>query len=365
MKRYTPRTLIKYLIKEFSFSLMIFTVIFSSLIVLTTFIQEITFFQEKEVSDNFLLRMLLLTFIKSPTLIINSSSFIFLFAGIFFYVKFMKNNEIIPISLSGFSMNFITLVPGIFSFFLGIVIIIIFSPISSELSKYYESIKKNYSKNDNLIVMSGTGIWIKEKKNDNIYIIRADKLSGNDFAKLKNISIYTFNKNKFKERINGDNGIIVKNNLKITPANLVSDARNISLNNYTYISQINLENIKNYFINADTFSIWSVKNALNDVRKMGYFGEEIIIKFHKYLSLPFLLFAMIVLSTFFTIKMNFTFNNFIYAFLGILTGIIVYFFYDLSIAVGKSGKLPLILSVWMPVILINVFSIYILINNED
>ena len=72
---------------------------------------------------------------------------------------------------------------------------------------------------------------------------------------------------------------------------------------------------------------------------MGYFGEEIIIKFHKYLSLPFLLFAMIVLSTFFTIKMNFTFNNFIYAFLGILTGIIVYFFYDLSIAVGKNGKL--------------------------
>ena len=46
-------------------------------------------------------------------------------------------------SLSGFSKNFITLVPGVFSFFVGILIVLILSPITSELSKYYETVKQN------------------------------------------------------------------------------------------------------------------------------------------------------------------------------------------------------------------------------
>jgi len=130
MKRYTPNLLIKYLIKEFSYSLLIFTIIFSSLIIFITYIDEILFFKDKEISDNFFIKTLILSLIKSPTLIINLSPFIFLFSGIFFYVKFLRNNEVTPMSLSGFSKNFITLVPGIFSLILGILIVLILSPIT-------------------------------------------------------------------------------------------------------------------------------------------------------------------------------------------------------------------------------------------
>ena len=181
MKRYTPNLLIKYLIKEFSFSLLIFTIIFSSLIIFITYIDEILFFKDKEIAGNFFIKTFILSLIKSPTLIINLSPFIFLFSGIFFYVKFLRNNEITPMSLSGFSKNFITLVPGIFSLVLGILIVLILSPITSELSKYYENVKTKYSANENLIIMSDTGIWIKENKNNNTNIIRADIIKKENF----------------------------------------------------------------------------------------------------------------------------------------------------------------------------------------
>ena len=71
MKRYTPNLLIKYLIKEFSLSLIIFTIIFSSLIIFITYIDEILFFKDKEITDNFFIKTLILSLIKSPTLIIN------------------------------------------------------------------------------------------------------------------------------------------------------------------------------------------------------------------------------------------------------------------------------------------------------
>ena len=86
MKRYTPNLLIKYLIKEFSFSLLIFTIMFSSLIILITYIDEILFFKDKGISDNFLLKTLILSLIKSPTLILNLSPFIFIF-----WIFFMSN----------------------------------------------------------------------------------------------------------------------------------------------------------------------------------------------------------------------------------------------------------------------------------
>ena len=118
------------------------------MIIFITYIDEILFFKDKEITDNFFIKTLILSLIKSPTLIINLSPFIFLFSGIFFYVKFLRNNEITPMSLSGFSKNFITLVPGIYSLVLGILIVLILSPITSELSKYYETVKTKYSAND-------------------------------------------------------------------------------------------------------------------------------------------------------------------------------------------------------------------------
>ena len=306
-----------------------------------------------------------MSLIKSPTLILNLSPFIFLFSGIFFYVKFLRNNEITPMSLSGFSKNFITLIPGIFSLFIGILIVLILSPITSELSKYYETIKTKYSYNENLIIMSDTGLWIKENKNNKTNIIRADLIKDENFNNLKNMSIFIFKNDEFVSRIDGENVNIRGKVWTISKAKQSLLNENKSLNNYKYYSQIDFEKLKNFFNNSDVFSIWNIFHELQQMRERGYYGQELVIKLNKYLSLPLLLFSMIILSTVFTIKTNYTFNNFLYAFFGILTGIIVYFLADLSIAFGKSGKIPLVLSVWMPVILIMTFSTYSLLRSDE
>ena len=259
MKRYTPKILIKYLIKEFAFSLLIFTLIFSSLIILTTFVEELIFFKEKQINNNFFLKIFILTLIKSPTLIFNFSPFIFLFSGIFFYVKFLKN----------------------------------------------------------------------------------------------------------KERIASEQATIKDNEWHLHNVNITSETSVRNLKNYIYTSAINLEKLKSYFSNSDIYSIWNINSQLEEIRDRGYYGQELIIKLNKQLSLPFLLFSMIIISTLFTIKVNYSFNNFIYIFLGILIGIVVYFINDLSIALGESGKIPLILSVWMPVILLMIYSTYSLIRSYD
>jgi lipopolysaccharide export LptBFGC system permease protein LptF len=88
------------------------------------------------------------------------------------------------------------------------------------------------------------------------------------------------------------------------------------------------------------FLLGNFKN-IKKLNERGYSGDELKIKFHKYLSLPIYLFSMIILSNNFYINIKKNYSNFIYIFFGIILGIIIYFLNDLSIALGISGKIPL------------------------
>ena len=58
-------------------------------------------------------------------------------------------------------------------------------------------------------------------------------------------------------------------------------------------------------------------------------------------------------------------QNYYYIIISILTSVVIYYFKDLSIALGQTDQINLILSVWMPLIAITLFcSIGIIQINE-
>ena len=112
MKKHLPKTLIKYLSYEFTKCFSIVLLVFLSISLLTNFVEELIFFKNKQL-DNFLLSLIILTTLKTINTLIESSIFIFLFTGIFFFVKFLKNNEINSIKLSGISNLLSILTPAL------------------------------------------------------------------------------------------------------------------------------------------------------------------------------------------------------------------------------------------------------------
>lgn len=352
-----PIKIIGYLSKDFLFCLLIIFLIFFSLISLINFVEELIFFKEKDKSNLFYI-VSLLTILKTPSNLINFSPFIFLFTGIFFFIKLRRSNEMTPINLAGLSKIFILTVPAIWSFIIGIILILLLSPLSSFALKNYETIKRIDSNNDNLIIVNKTGLWFMEKNPNNIDIIRAEKVLDKNFSNLLNVSIYLFN-NEFllKKRIEAKNLEIKKDNWIAKNVKVYEKLSVKEFSNYTYQSKINLELLKFFFSNPDTLSIWNINDEIKLINQRGYSADEFVIKYHKYLSLPFFLLSMIVLSTLFTINIKTNFNNFIYIFFGVFLGIVIYFLSDLSIALGKNQYIPLILSVWLPIILISIFSL--------
>ena len=64
---------------------------------------------------------------------------------------------------------------------------------------------------------------------------------------------------------------------------------------------------------------------------------------------------MVVLSAIFTIGSLRNKQNFYYILVSILVCVAVYFFKDVSIALGQTEKISLTLSVWVPLIAISLF----------
>ncbi len=368
MKKFLPKTLIKYLSYEFTKCFFIVVLVFLSISLLTNFVEELIFFKDKQI-ENLLLSLIILTILKTINTLIESSIFIFLFTGIFFFVKFLKNNELNSIKLSGISNLLSILTPAFLSFGIGIFIIFAVTPISAEGMKFYEKYKRNYSQNDNLIVINDSGLWFMEKNEQNYKIIRADKIVDNDFSKFYNSTIYTLDIDfNFINRYDSKLVFINKKKWILENTKLLSGNDNVQKkeeNDYTLNSSIDINELKNLFTNANTISFWEILNSIKKLNDRGYSGDELKIKFHKYLSLPIYLFSMIILATVFTINIKKNYSNFIYVFFGIILGIVIYFLNDLSIALGIAGKMPLTISVWIPIFLILVISSINLININE
>ena len=124
----------------------------------------------------------------------------------------------------------------------------------------------------------------------------------------------------------------------------------------SYSSIYDLRKIKSLYTNLDTVSFWNIENEIKLLEERGYSTKQMETKLHRSLAFPFFLLAMVLLSGVFTLGMKFKESNFTYSFIAIITCILIYYFNDFSAALGRTEKLAVEVAVWMPIIIIFIFS---------
>ena len=73
-------------------------------------------------------------------------------------------------------------------------------------------------------------------------------------------------------------------------------------------------------------------------------------------AFPFFLLSMVLLSGFFTLGMSFRESNWSYIFIAIITSVLIFYFNDFSSALSKTDKLSVEVAVWMPIVIVFIFS---------
>jgi lipopolysaccharide export system permease protein len=345
----------KYISKELLKIIMNVSLIFFCLGFLMNLFEEINFFKDFDVKIDVPIFMSLL-FV--PSLFYNMFPFIILISGVYFFFKIKKSEELTAMQISGMSNFSVIIVPSVISVILGIIFITSINPISSFLLKKYETTKGSYARDqDYLASITSNGIFIKEKNEYKNNIIRAMSLKGNY---LNQVSIYKFDQdNNFIERIEGGSAYIESFNWSLRNVNIINNRGELTssnLENFLYSSMYDINKIKSLYSNLDTISFWNLQNEIKLLKERGYSTKDVEIKLHKSIAFPFFLLSMILLSAVFTLGTKSPENNWSYVFLAIISSVLIFFFNDFSAVLGETEKLPLEVSVWMPILIIFIFS---------
>ena len=343
-----------YLISEFLKTFINVVLIFCCLGLIMNLFEEINFFKNYEVG---ILMPISLSLMVIPSILINLLPFILFLSSMVVFIKLKDNRDIIALKTFGFSnINFLILF-SLASIFISIVILFVFNPLTSATVKYYEDIKGRYDLDkSHLASINSNGIWIREKDGNSINIIKSERLEGNQ---LINISIYKFNENYIlSSRIDASEAGISENPW------ILQNGRKIDFQNenkieefltFKFESTFNVEKLNSIYSNLDTISFFNLITNMESLIIKGYNPALLIEKKHFYLSLPFFLVLMVCLASMFTLNTNERRQNTYYILLSIIVCVIIFYFKNFSTALGTTEKIPIILSVWSPVIILSLF----------
>ncbi len=347
MKIYT-----KFITLSFLSSLMFVSIITISLVFILNLLSELDFFKEINVETYFLL---FLSILNSPSMIFEIFPFIFLITTQLFFIKLFNNNEINIFKYTGLKNSKIIIILGITSVIAGIIISTIFYNLSSNLKNFYLELKSNYTTDGKyLAVITNNGLWIKDEIDENIYIINASKVENNF---LIDGFITEFDKNfKVKRNISSNQIDISNKEWIIFNANVIND------NNYQTIEKVylktnfNFKRIQTLYSNLSSLNFYQLYELRKNYIKLNYSITEINLQILKLISFPIYLLLMTIFSAIIMLKFKSLDGNTLKIATGLFFSVIIYYFYNFSLVLGSTERIPEIVSIFFPLIIIAILN---------
>ncbi len=352
----------KYIIKNFLTKFFYISLIFLCLIIILSILEEISFFKRSEA--NFLFPYFL-TLLSAPITLFEIFPFIFLISTQFLFFDLFKKDELNHMKNNGLSNLKIIKILFISSVTIGIITVLVYYNLASSLKYIYTDIKNKFS-NDNkyLAVVTDSGLWLKDEIDDNIIIVKAKTIKEDN---LGEVIITEFTKNfDLKRTIQSD--LININNKKWIIKDPLITTQNISAQNsldLEYKMNFDKKRISSLFSNISTLNILELFDLKKDFEKLGYSSDEITIHLLKLTSTPLLYGVLTILSSIIMFNFKRDKSLFFHIILGILMSVVIYYINFMFSSLGNNGKIPVITSIFMPILFISIFSIIGLIRVNE
>jgi lipopolysaccharide export system permease protein len=346
------KTYIKFLINLFNISLLKIFITFFIIILITNILEQIEFFKNIDLSFFYLF---FLSLLNTPSILFEILPFIFLLSTQVFFIHLIDKNELQVFKYSGLNNIKIIKILGLYSFFLGIIMVIFFYNGSSILKNSYLLIKNNYSDdNKYLAVITENGLWIKDEINDKINIINARKVN-NEF--LLNVSITKLNKDfDLVEVLQSDKVDITSKKWKIfNPITLKGNSQS-TLNELILHSNFDLQKINSLFSNLSSLSIIDLITLRKSYMSLNYSVTDINSHLLKIVSYPVYLTLITIFSAIIMFNIGYQKNTFYKITLGIFLSVIIYYINNFLSVLGTNEKIPVTLSIFLPLIILSIIN---------
>ena len=355
------KTYTKFLISSFIKSFLNVFFIMISLVLILNILKEIEFFSNKDVSSFY---PIYLSFMSSPSIVFEMFPFIFLIATQFFFLKLFDNDEINIFKYSGLKNIKIINILSLISFFIGVIIITVFYSFSSNLQHYYLQIKNKFSDDKvYLAVINKNGLWIKDVVDNKTHIINSSKINNNF---LTNTFITTFDENFNLIRSLESDKIDIKNNEWLIYDVTVFEGNTSKKSDLIkFKSNFNQIKIESLFSNLSSLSLLELIDLRQNYKLLNYSTVDVDMQIYKVATYPLFLVIMTILSSIIMLNIKKTNSKILKIIIGLFFSVIIYYINNFFNVMGSTEKLPLMISVWTPIIFLGLINLILLININE
>jgi lipopolysaccharide export system permease protein len=357
------KTYQQYLIKSLLKNIFLISCLFLILSFLLNILEEIKFFKNLDLGISY---SFLLTFLNVPSILYEIFPFIFLISTQMFFVNLFEKEELIVLKKHGVDNLVLIKILIITSLVCGILIVSLFYTISSQMKHSYLSFKNKFTDDKKyLAVVNENGLWIKDEVDNSINIINAE-IFENDT--LKKLIITQMDKDfNIVKTIIGKSANIQKNTWKIKNVEVHEIKKSkVSHDQILFKTNFNKEKLNNLFSNLTSLTFFELLSMSKDYNQLGYSTLEINSHLHKLYSFPIYLMIMSLVGGILMLNIKYNKSKIVNITIGIILSVIIYYLNYFINLLGTNEKLPIIISIWLPHLILFLLCLTFLIRiNEN
>ena len=357
------KTYQQYLIKSLLKNIFLISCLFLILSFLLNILEEIKFFKNLDLGISY---SFLLTFLNVPSILYEIFPFIFLISTQMFFVNLFEKEELIVLKKHGLDNLVLIKILITTSLVCGILIVSLFYTFSAQMKHSYLSFKNKFT-NDNkyLAVVNENGLWIKDEVDNSINIINAETFENDT---LKKLIITQMDKDfNIVKTIIGKSANIQKNTWKIKNVEVHEiEKSKVSHDQILFKTNFNKEKLNNIFSNLTSLTFFELLSMSKDYNQLGYSTLEINSHLHKLFSFPIYLMIMSLVGGILMLNIKYNKSKIVNITIGIILSVIIYYLNYFINLLGTNEKLPIIISIWLPHLILFLFCLTFLIRiNEN
>ena len=352
----------KHIIRNFFSKFLIITFIFFSLTIILGSLEEISF--SKNLDINFLYPYYL-TLLNAPITLLEIFPFILLLTTQFLFYDLFKKDELSLLKTNGLTNFSLIKIIFLISFLIGLFNIIIFYNIASNLKFHYSNIKNNLSTDNKYLAMvTKSGLWIKDEVDNKKLIIKSNQIKDNYISKT---IINEFDKDFNLIRVIQSNKIDITNNNWIIYNPIITKDNLTDFQSGTLIIQTNFnyEKITKIFSNISTLDIFKLFDLKKDYEKLGYSSDEILIHLLKLSTIPPLYSILVIIASIIMFNITNKKSIIVHVTTGFLISVLIYYLMFFFSSLGTSGKIPVNLSIFFPLLILSIICTIGLVNINE
>ncbi len=354
----------RYVSRSFLYSFGTILVCFFVIVILFDFAEIQRRAGSREISLAAKFNMVLL---RSPHLLEQAFPFIVFISSLFTFWRMNRSHELVIFRSIGISLWRLILPIGLTALAIGGVILTVFNPLSSTMLVGYEKLEKKYlSSSKEEVKIDATGLWLSEQLGKNQLIYRASQI---DLKKLefKDLNIIIISpQNEFLERLDAKTAQIQGDRLDLRDGweMKAGEAARPFAQKFieTSLNQTKIEKMK---VDRNALSFWKLPAYIALLDTSGLKSLKYRMHWHSLFAGAFWLGAMVLLAAAFSCRPLRQGKTIVMILIGLGVGFLLYFFRDVTFALGASGRLPPLIAAWLPLLLTLMVGAAVVFNQED